>query len=43
MLTLKMAVFWEVAPCSLAEIDGDFGGTFYLHLHSLENSGSKHL
>jgi hypothetical protein len=26
-----MAVFWDVAPCILVEIDGSFGDAYYLH------------
>jgi hypothetical protein len=28
---MKMAVFWDVAPCSLAEIDRRFRRTYCLH------------
>jgi hypothetical protein len=28
---VKMAVFWDVAPCSEVEIDQRFRGTFCLH------------
>jgi len=28
---LKMAVFWEVVRCSLAETDRCFGVAYYLH------------
>jgi hypothetical protein len=26
-----MAVFWDLAPCSVVEIDRRFRGTYYLH------------
>jgi hypothetical protein len=26
-----MAVFWDIAPCSLVDIDRRFGGAYYLH------------
>jgi hypothetical protein len=28
---MKMAVFWDVAPCSLVEIDWHFRGAYCLH------------
>jgi hypothetical protein len=28
---MKMAVFWDVMPCSLVEIDRRFRGAFCLH------------
>jgi hypothetical protein len=27
---MKMAVFWDVAPCSLVDIDRPFTGTYFL-------------
>jgi hypothetical protein len=27
---MKMAVFWDIAPCSLIDIDPDDGGSKYL-------------
>jgi hypothetical protein len=29
--SMKMTLFWDVAPCSLVEIDRHFGGTYCLH------------
>jgi hypothetical protein len=37
---MKMTVFWNIAPCSLVEIDWSFTGVYCL-LHS--GRGSKHL
>jgi hypothetical protein len=34
-LPLKMTVFWDVAPCSMVEIDRRFGGAYCLHLYAL--------
>jgi hypothetical protein len=41
---MKMTVFWDVAPCYLADIDRCFRGTFCLHhqgseiyLHNIQN------
>jgi hypothetical protein len=31
---MKMTVFWDVAPCSLVEIDRQFRGTYCLHLNT---------
>jgi hypothetical protein len=28
---LEMVVFWDVAPCSLVDVDRRFRGTYYLH------------
>jgi hypothetical protein len=30
-VSMKMTVFWNVAPCSLVEIDRRFRGAYYLH------------
>jgi hypothetical protein len=32
---LKMTVFWDVAPCSLAEVYRRFRGAYCLHYQSL--------
>jgi hypothetical protein len=39
MLTLKMAVFWAVTPCSLVEVYRRFRGACYLH-HQGDESGA---
>jgi hypothetical protein len=31
-----MAVFWDVAPCSLVDIDRRFGGAYCLHHQGYE-------
>jgi hypothetical protein len=28
--SMKMTVFWDIAPCSLVEIDRRFGDAYYL-------------
>jgi hypothetical protein len=33
--SLKMTVFWDVAPCSLVEIEQRFRGTYCLSLHAI--------
>jgi hypothetical protein len=38
----KMTVFWDVAPCSLLEIDRRFRGACCLH-DRCDDGGSKHL
>jgi hypothetical protein len=42
MEPMKMAVFWDVAPCSLVKTDGSFRGAYCLH-HCPDDGGSKHL
>jgi hypothetical protein len=37
-----MTVFWDVAPCSLVEIDRRFSGAYCLH-HQDDGIDSKHL
>jgi hypothetical protein len=41
----KMTVFWDVAPCSLVEIERRFRGAYCLlhQAHHPDNGGSKHL
>jgi hypothetical protein len=29
--TIKMVVFWVVAPCNLVEVNKRFRGAYYLH------------
>jgi hypothetical protein len=31
---MKMAVFWDIAPCSLVDTDRRFRGAYCLHYHS---------
>jgi hypothetical protein len=38
---LKMTVFWDVAPCSLAETDRHFRGVYCIH-HQGDDGGSRH-
>jgi hypothetical protein len=38
---VKMAVFWDVAPCSLVEIDRRFRGANYQHQGSLHSATSQ--
>jgi hypothetical protein len=40
MTSMKMAVFWDVAPCGLVDIDRRFRGAYCLHHHHhLDNAG----
>jgi hypothetical protein len=39
---VKAAVFWDIAVCSLVEINRRFRGTYCFH-HQSDNRGSKHL
>jgi hypothetical protein len=39
---MKVAVFWLLAPCGLAEVCRRFRGFCCLH-HRPDNGGSKHL
>jgi hypothetical protein len=41
-----MTVFWDIAPCSLVEVYGWFGGAYCLHhqvYHRPDDGGNKHL
>jgi hypothetical protein len=38
----KMAVFWDIGPCSLVEIDRHFRDVYYLH-HCPDDGSSKYL
>jgi hypothetical protein len=40
--SMKMTVFWDVAPCSLIQTDPCFGGAYCLH-HCPNYGGSKNL
>jgi hypothetical protein len=45
-VSLKMAVFWDVAPCSLVDIDRRFRAAYYLHhqgvdIHNPDDADSK--
>jgi hypothetical protein len=35
---MRMAVFWDVAPCSLVEVDRRFRGTYCLHHQAVTTS-----
>jgi hypothetical protein len=39
---MKMAVFWDVALCSLVEVYRRFRGACCLHNYSLDDGGGKH-
>jgi hypothetical protein len=41
--SMEMAVFWDVAQCSLVDIDKRFRGAYCLHHHvvDLDDGGSK--
>jgi hypothetical protein len=41
-VSMKMAVFWVVAPCSLIEVYQCFRRACYLH-HCPDDGGSKYL
>jgi hypothetical protein len=45
--SMKTAVFWVVAPCSLVDIDQSFRGAYCLHHEGdhqgHDDGGSKHL
>jgi hypothetical protein len=41
--SMKMAVFWVVAPCSLVEVYRRFRGTCSLHHQGDDDGGSKYL
>jgi hypothetical protein len=38
---MKMTVFWDVAPCSLVEVDWLLRGSFDLHHYRPDDGGSK--
>jgi hypothetical protein len=39
---VKISIFWDVAPCSIVEVDRRFRGAYCLH-HQGDEAGSKHL
>jgi hypothetical protein len=41
--SMKMAVFWVVASCSLIEVNRRFGDTSIIRAMSPDDGGSKHL
>jgi hypothetical protein len=41
--SVKFAVFWDTAPCSLVEVDRRFRGEYYLYHEGDDNSDSTHL
>jgi hypothetical protein len=43
IFSVKVAVFWDVAPCSLVDADLRFRGTYCLHYHHPDDGGSIHL
>jgi hypothetical protein len=38
---MKMAIIWDVAPCSLVDIDLCFGGAYCLHHQGSDSGGSE--
>jgi hypothetical protein len=40
--SMKMTAFWDIAPCSLIEVDRRFRGAYCVH-HQGDDGGSKHL
>jgi hypothetical protein len=41
--SMKMAVFWVVAPCNLVQVYQRFGGACCLHHQGPDDGGSKHI
>jgi hypothetical protein len=41
--TMKTTAFWDIAPCSLVEVDRRFRGAYCLLHHGDEDGGSTHL
>jgi hypothetical protein len=39
----KMMAFWDIAPCSLVEVDQHFRGVYCLHHQGDNDGGSMHL
>jgi hypothetical protein len=39
---MEMAVFWDVAPCSLVEVYRHFRGAYYLHHQGEEYQDGKY-
>jgi hypothetical protein len=42
-MSIKMAAFWDVAPCNLVDIDRRFGGAYCPHHHDEAPSSSEML
>jgi hypothetical protein len=42
VVSVKMTAFWDVALCSLVEVDQHFRGVYCLHHHP-DDGGSTHL
>jgi hypothetical protein len=40
--SMKMMAVWDIAPCTLVEVDRCFRDAYYLH-HQDNGGGSKHL
>jgi hypothetical protein len=41
--SVKNTAFWDVAPCSIVEIDQCFRGIYCLHHHHFDDGGNKYL
>jgi hypothetical protein len=41
--SMKMMTFWDIASCSLVEVDRRFRGAHYLHHQGDDDGGSTHL
>jgi hypothetical protein len=41
--SMKMTAFWDIALCSLVEVDRRFRGAYWLHPHIIDDGGSKRL
>jgi hypothetical protein len=39
---MKMAVFWDLAPCSLVDINQCFRGAYFLHHHPDDSVSKLH-
>jgi hypothetical protein len=42
VMSMKMVVFWDVAPCSLVDTDPHFRGAYCLHHQDDETSVNIH-
>jgi hypothetical protein len=42
-VSMKMTVFWDVAPCSLVEVYLRFRGAYCFRHHRPDDGDSKHL
>jgi hypothetical protein len=41
--SMKITVFWDIAPCNLVIVDRRFRGAYCLHHHRPNDEGSTHL